>query len=442
MNRASELRASSGPKKGWVRSCPKALLATLGIAASTAIGACSEPESELAPLPPLDADRLPPLPDGPAGFRPAFERLPALEYPTEMIQAPGDPEHWYVLEQAGRVRRFRDDPTVEDAALVLDIADRVVGPDENWESGLVGLAFHPGFESNRHLYLFYSTPSTESPVGSRIVVSRFLLPDDSASIDPASEVEVLSIQARHLSYNGGTLRFGPDGYLYIGSGQNILSEARPHPSQDPQRLEGKILRIDVDAGDPYGIPPDNPFAAGGGAPEVFAYGFRNPWKFSFDPRNGRLFAGDVGHQGFEEINLILPGRNYGYAEFEGDTCHEDCPPAYEPPIHAYPGPVATVIAGEVYRGQGIASLRGAFVFADFMRAELWALREEGDGWHPTLLMKTGKALRTPGMVGTITSFASDEAGRLFALTRSGRIIEIVSREEMLRYYATRMAESP
>ena len=220
----------------------------------------------------------------------------------------------------------------------------------------------------------------------------------------------------------------------------MVSEARPHPSQDPHRLEGKILRIDVDARDPYGIPPDNPFAEGGGAPEVFAYGFRNPWKISFDRKTGRLFAGDVGHQGFEEINLVESGRNYGWAEFEGDTCHAECPPNYERPIHAYPGPGAAVIAGEVYRGPDIEELEGAFIFADFMRAELWALYPAGEDWKPVMLMKTGKTLRKQKMVGSITSFASDADGRLFALTRSGRIVEIVTRDEMLSYYARRMAD--
>lgn len=431
-----------GPRAG--RRPPGALRAAVHLAIAVAVvatqAACGDSDAGRAPLPPLDADRLPPMPEGPAGFRPAFERLPELRYPTEMQQAPGDPDHWYVLEQEGRVRRFRDDPDADQAPVVLDLSERVVGPDRDWESGLVGLAFHPRFESNRQLYLFYSTPSTESPVGARVVVSRFLLPEGADAIDPASEHELLTIQSHHLSYNGGTLRFGPDGMLYISSGQNILSEARPHPSQDPNRLEGKILRIDVDAGDPYAIPPDNPFAAGGGAPEVFAMGFRNPWKFSFDAETGRLFAGDVGHQSFEEINLVRNGGNYGYAEVEGDTCHEGCPRDYEAPIHAYPGPVASVIAGEVYRGPDIPALRGAFVFADFMRAEVWALYPEGEEWRPELLMKTGRALRKPGMVGTITSFSSDAAGHLFALTRPGRIVEIVSRDEMLRYYTRRMAE--
>ena len=208
--------------------------------------------------------------------------------------------------------------------------------------------------------------------------------------------------------------------MYLSSGQNVPSETRPHPSRDPTRLEGKILRLDVD---------------GSATPEVYASGLRNPWKIAFDPESGALFTGDVGQHGFEEINRIERGGDYGWPDFEGDTCRAECPEHYRAPVYAYAGPGAAVVGGVFYRGERIAALRGAYIFGDFMRAELWSLHSDGNRWSPRRLLRMGKSLKGRGVVGSVTAFATDHVGEVYVLTRGGRIGRLVTRDEAVDYYA-------
>lgn len=412
-------------------ACAAALL--IGWVGSVGCGESQQAPDPGATGPPPESE-IPPPPSGPVALKPVFTRLPTLDQPTALLQAPGDTSRWWVLEQPGRLRTFESRADADAAPVALDIRDKVLGPEYNWEAGLVGLAFHPRFADNGRLYLFYTAPSASSGVGSKIVLSRFELLPDRSAVDPGSETVILTRECGHPSYNGGTVVFGPDGLLYVGMGQNVPSDTEPHPSQDPHRLEGTLLRIDVDGGDPYAIPPDNPFASGGGAPEVYAYGFRNPWKFSFDRESGALWLGDVAEHSWEEIDRVLPGRNYGWNLVEGDQCRSDCPPDYEPPVHAYPGRNSAVVGGYVYRGRAVEALRGAYLFADFMRNQIWSLEPHAGGYRPRLLIEKVKALRQPGLVGTITTFAEDAEGELFVATRSGRIFQLVPRQEMWRRY--------
>jgi glucose/arabinose dehydrogenase len=187
--------------------------------ALAALLACG-PDAE----PPIDAADLPPAPDGPAALKRVYRNLSGFAFPTALAQPPGDPEHWYLLEQEGRVRRFRNDSRVSEAPVVLDITSRIVGPDRDWEAGLLGIAFHPRFASNRQVFLFYTAQSETSPVGSKIVLSRFSHPAGANAIDVDSERVLLELECGVLSYNAGTLVFGPDGMLYVSVGQNVARE--------------------------------------------------------------------------------------------------------------------------------------------------------------------------------------------------------------------------
>jgi len=221
------------------------------------------------------------------------------------------------------------------------------------------------------------------------------------------------------NYNGGMLAFGPDGYLYIGLGDGGSHGDPGNRAQHRRLLQGKILRLDVNGARPYAIPPDNPFADGGGRPEIYAMGLRNPWRFSFDRRTGALFAGDVGEGRIEEINRIIRGRNYGWRIMEGSLCFRpaNCRrTGLTLPIHEYRHNHGrcSVTGGYVYRGRAIRGLTGTYLFADFCSGEIFGLR----GRVASLLLDTTLP---------IASFGEDEAGEVYVVNlREGAIYRIVS----------------
>ena len=222
--------------------------------------------------------------------------FPHLDFrkPLLLLQAPGD-ERMFVVEQAGRVLVFDDDPVAARAQVFADIRARVEdGPNE---AGLLGMAFHPDFPSNRKVFLSY----TRRGPGRRLtsVISRFTADASGAALDAGSEEVILTLAQPFANHNGGHIAFGPDGYLYIGFGDGGSGGDPQGNGQNVNTLLGALLRIDVDGGRPYAIPPDNPFAAGGGRPEIYAWGLRNPWRFSFDRARGDLWLGDVGQNEIE-----------------------------------------------------------------------------------------------------------------------------------------------
>jgi uncharacterized repeat protein (TIGR03806 family) len=302
-----------------------------------------------------------------------FPRLPAFSKPVALRRIPGDHGAWFVLEQGGRVFEFENSSTVTSSRVVLDITDRVAAVENG---GLLGLAFHPRFTDSpdaRFAYVFYT-----APVGTATSrLSRFPWPKGAASIDPRSEETLVTVAHDHVIHLNDDLHFGPDGYLYASMGDGGgLGRA-----QDPFDLRGKVWRIDVDAQMPYGIPVDNPYARGSGAPEVYALGLRNPFRFGFDRETGALYAGDVGNYAVEEINRIEAGQNYGWSCFEGGKrapaeWNLDCPDSgFTAPIHTYnrEGSVGSVTGGRVYRGTAMPWLVGKYVFGDFSTTQIWAL---------------------------------------------------------------------
>lgn len=326
-----------------------------------------------------------------------------------------------VAEQTGRVRYFRQEQLTAEHIFVeesLDLRDRVSS--RGSEEGLLGLALDPSEE--RHLYVYYSAANPR-----RSVVSRFDYNPQTGKADPASELVIFEIGQPYHNHNGGQIAFGPDGYLYIGLGDGGSAGDPLGNGQDTSTLLGSILRIDVSNAtprQPYAIPPDNPFADSGGRSEIWAYGLRNPWRFSFDRETGDLWAGDVGQNQWEEIDIIERGGNYGWNILEGNHCfrpREGCdregaiPPVWE---YSLDGAPCSVIGGYVYRGDAIPWLRGAYVYGDFCSGKVYGLRYEGGQ------VTEHKELADTGL--RIMSFAQDHAGELYLLSQTEGEYQLVA----------------
>ncbi|MBP1972422.1 PQQ-dependent sugar dehydrogenase [Cohnella thailandensis] len=328
----------------------------------------------------------------------AYESLAGIEH------APGEEDSLYVLEQAGRIVRVPLSGSEEDS-IFLDVRDRVFG--EGSEQGLLGLAFDPDYETNGLIYVNYTTRT-------HTVISRFHA--DKGAANPGTEEVLLTFEQPYPNHNGGQLAFGPDGCLYIGTGDGG-GAGDPHGNgQNKDTLLGKILRIDVDrteAGKPYAIPADNVFAKGGGAPEIYAYGLRNPWRFSFDSATSRLWAADVGQNEIEEIDWIVSGGNYGWNVKEGTACFEPAegcePEGLAEPVWEYGRDEGqSVTGGYVYRGDAIPALDGWYVYGDYVSGRIWALRVPESGKPQNELLLESKR--------NITSFGTDGSGELYLCT--------------------------
>ena len=344
----------------------------------------------------------------------AFEQLTNLEQPDD------GQDHVFVTEQAGRIRVFADDQGATEAAVFLDITDRV--SQAFYEEGLLGLAFDPDYKNNGFFYVYYSASGPR-----RSVVSRFSVSErDPEVADPDSESVRLEIPQPHGNHNGGQLAFGPEGYLYIGVGDGGGTGDPDGNGQNTATLLGTVLRIDIRGateGRNYSIPPDNPFV---GIPEardeIWAYGLRNPWRFSFDPETGLLWAGDPGQDKWEGIDIVKKGANYGWNIMEGFHCYSpsvDCDmTGLELPVAEQPCPGGCAsIGGYVYRGDRIPSLAGAYVYGDFGSGKIWALFYDGESvTEETLLVESGLS---------ITSFGQDLDRNLYILSWNDGIYRFV-----------------
>jgi glucose/arabinose dehydrogenase len=327
------------------------------------------------------------------------EAYPSLSFNnlTDLISVPDGRNQLYALTQAGIIYRFPQDPAAANQAEVfLNITNRVVA---GGERGLLGLAFHPNFQTNGFFYVNYTAGN---PLETRI--SRFTRrPDNPDQADPASEQVLLRYTQPFDNHNGGKIAFGPDGFLYISSGDGGSGGDPQNNAQNRQNLLGNILRINVDATTgqlPYGIPADNPFVGNteGFREEIFAYGLRNVWKFSFDRTTGQLWAADVGQNNKEEINIITRGGNYGWRIMEGTSCHnpsQGCNTAgLVLPVYEYAhsaGIGRSITGGYVYRGSSLPALQGKYIYADYVSGNIWALglRPDGTVSENNLLLNAG-----------------------------------------------------
>ncbi|MDR6548836.1 PQQ-dependent sugar dehydrogenase [Paenibacillus qinlingensis] len=337
-----------------------------------------------------------------------------FDHPVGIEHRVGKPELLYIVEQPGRILSVNINKPKEKPSLVLDITARV--NDSGNEQGLLGLAFHP-----KHPTQAYVNYTTET----HTIIARYDADlANPALLDPKSEKVLLTFKQPYPNHNGGQLAFGPDGYLYIATGDGGSSGDPQNNSQNLQSLLGKILRIDVDKqanGLLYAIPADNPFI-NKGAKEIYAYGLRNPWRFSFDSVTGKLWAADVGQNRFEEINIVEKGKNYGWRIQEGFECYEPktgCnKTGLEQPLFTYGRDQGvSVTGGYVYRGIKVPELKGWYVYADYGTGNIWAMMLASDG------KVTNKTLLASGL--HIASFGTDAAGELYLCTQDGKIMKIV-----------------
>ena len=338
--------------------------------------------------------------------------------PLFVTHAPGEPDHLYVVEQPGRIVVV-DTAGTRVGEPFLDIRERI---SSGGERGLLGLAFHPEYEQNGRLFVNY----TRSGDGAT-VVSEFTAANGSAESD--SERELLSFEQPFGNHNGGMVAFDAAGMLLIGTGDGGSGGDPLGAGQDPNTFLGKLLRIDVDSGDPYAIPADNGFLDNDSyRPEIHATGLRNPWRFSVDPVGGHVYIGDVGQGEWEEISLLpegVGGVNFGWNVVEGPACFQDgCDLAvFTAPVLSYDhGQGCSVTGGYAYRGTAQPALEGVYLFGDYCSGTVWAADADE--------MLAGTAGATPVLQfdGRLVSFGEDAAGELYAIDGGGSIQRIIAEQ--------------
>ncbi|QDT39016.1 family 16 glycoside hydrolase [Stratiformator vulcanicus] len=344
-----------------------------------------------------DLSRTPPDPQHgklAVGVEPAFPNLNFADWegvdengkieimrPLVMTAAASESERLYVATQRGVIHTFKNDPDARQTDIFFDIEDQVkpfYGSGAN-EEGLLGLAFHPDYPTDPRFFVYYTKRVSEP---TSIVSSFRVSADNPLRADPKSEQVLMTIDEPFQNHNGGSIEFGPDGFLYIGLGDGGSANDPQGNGQNLSTLLGSILRIDVDstsADQPYGIPADNPFVEQTDArPEIFAYGFRNPWRIGFDPKTGDLWAADVGQDYYEEIDVVRAGGNYGWNVREGahpfGADGEPAKPEYIDPVWEYDHTAGkSITGGYVFRSDRVPELDGRYLYADYVTGKLWAL---------------------------------------------------------------------
>ncbi len=339
-----------------------------------------------------------------------------LEPIVRGLQRPVDLTHdgtdrLFIVEQPGYVRLYENGQLRRPA--YLDISDVVY---DSGECGLLGIAFHPDFAKNGYFYVNYTTRKPRL----RTIIAEFHADPGAVKVDRATERVILSIDQPYGNHNGGQIRFGPDGYLYIGMGDGGSGGDPQNHAQNPASLLGKMLRIDVNDRDPYGVPEDNPFVEDNRyAPEIWATGLRNPWRFSFDRETRLMYAGDVGQNKWEEIDIITRGGNYGWRYFEGTHDHRrgKNEPETIPPIKEYGRELGiSVTGGFVYRGKEVPALVGWYLYADFQSGRIWGLKyEDGRVVDETQFMKRNIQ---------VSSFGEGREGELYVIDHGGEVFRI------------------
>jgi glucose/arabinose dehydrogenase len=362
---------------------------------------------------PTGADKLPKI-----TYLTAFGGA-TFDTPVGLKHAGDGSGHLYVIEQPGRIIQLSDASDKPTQSVFLDLTKIV--HNEGWEQGLLGLAFHPDYKENGKFYVNYTTSKTT------VIAEYKRSTSDASKADPKSAKILLEFDQPYDNHNGGELVFGPDGYLYIAVGDGGSGGDPEGNGQNRQTFLGNILRIDVDQSSgllAYGIPADNPFVANkeGYREEIYAYGLRNPWRMSFDAQTGALWAGDVGQNRIEEVNIINKGENYGWNVMEGTSCYipENCSKdEMTLPIWEYSATErgASITGGYVYRGSEIPGLNGAYIFSDFMDGRVWALSYQGDS--------AAKVEQLDLYLPNITSFGVDEQSEIYACLYDGTILLFV-----------------
>ncbi len=340
----------------------------------------------------------------------------------ELTYAKGDSNRLFAIDQRGWIFTFENKPDVQQSNLILDISKKVNrwwDPGAN-EQGLLGLALHPKFKDNGELFVCYTKRENNHSIVSRFRMAK----NNSNKADPESEEILLDVDQPYQNHNGGSIEFGPDGFLYIGFGDGGLRNDPNATGQNRGQLLGSILRIDVDSKSnslPYGIPADNPWVdVKGTRPEIYAHGLRNPWRISFDKKTGRLWCGDVGQELFEEVNVISKGGNYGWSNREGTH-----PFGNRPAVDGVSAPIdpvweydhtagKSITGGRVYNLDRIPQLKGKYIYADYVTGSIWALT-----YDPS----SGKATRNEQVIEKgvpVVAFGEDQNGEIYYMRDSSR----------------------
>ena len=412
----------------------------VGMAVIAIIAACGEQlpapltSVEAGPLPPAWGLETRPVSTTCTGIaKPAavatigFERVSPIEFanPVGVVEQSG---RLYVIQQGSSsgtgatIRVLGADPSV--APTVVDVSSRVVA---GGEAGLLGLAFHPKFAQNRFVYLYFTAPHlvVPPPPGSfQSVIARYESPDGGLTLNLATEKRILVVDQPFSNHNGGTIAFGNDGFLYFGLGDGGSGGDPMNFSQNKNELLGKMVRIDVDGGDPYAIPPTNPFAVSGGRPEIYALGLRNPYRFSFDRPTGDLWVGDVGQGAREEIDKLVLGGNYGWNIREGKACYKPatgCPTTglIDPVVDHPRSEARSIVGGVVYHGTKVPALTGKYVYGDTSTGFFFAIPTNDPAPTP---VRIGEDLEQKVPVG----FALDATGEIVFADYTGSIWRIVA----------------
>lgn len=343
-----------------------------------------------------------------------------LIQPTDLIPATDGTDRLFVTSRIGTIHVIQDGELREEP--LLDIREQI--EHEMVEQGLLSMDLHPNFEENGYFYVYYITQGDEDTM-----VSRFQISEDWQYGVPESETPILEVEQPHYSHNGGNIKFGPDGYLYIGLGDGE-DPGDPHENaQDPNTMLGSILRIDVDGGDPYAIPEDNPFVGSDeGLDEIWAYGLRNPWRFSFDDETGDMYMVDVGQWDVEEVNVQPSdspgGENYGWPIMEGNECWEaeECDQeGLTMPVATYENSEETgcaIIGGYTYHAEEYPALEDVYLFGDWCSGNIWGMVEDDGDWVKELLLETDLMINAFGLDhdGEIYVLDFEEGGGIYRVT--------------------------
>ena len=352
---------------------------------------------------------------------PAFPRQ-EIKLPTSIAIPPDGSGRLFLVQQFGKITILPQDRNSDLETTFLDFTDRPL-IQQQFEEGLLGLAFHPNFAQNRKFYLYYTLQDPKHSVLSEMQTSA----DNPNQADPTTERILLEIPQPYWNHNSGNLLFGPDGYLYLSVGDGGKANDPLQFSQNTFVLNGKILRIDVNSRSgnrPYGLPADNPFLnKPGHRPEIFALGLRNPWGLTFHPKTKELWAADVGQNAWEEINIIKKGGNYGWSYFEAThplKARPQAPPPQRktlPPLHEYGRSEGLSITGGLhYRGSAVPALRGKYLFGDWGSGNLWALDRQNNQ------SKVAKIYTRPeNSTFKPTAFVEDASQELLILSHYGAI---------------------
>jgi glucose/arabinose dehydrogenase len=359
----------------------------------------------------------PPPPDGPVPV--ALQEVAGVVFPLYLTSPPGD-SRLFIVEKGGAIRIVKDGSLLPSP--FLDLSSKVSGGPEQ---GLLGLAFDPGYATNGRFIVHYTDVSGNTTLSAYRVSAT-----DPDQADPATETILLTVEQPFPNHNGGQILFGPDGMLYLGLGDGGSGGDPGGRGQSLADLLGDILRLDVSSGTSYTVPPDNPFVGQTGPrPEVWSYGLRNPWRFSFDAATGDLYIGDVGQNVWEEVDVVAAaagagrGANFGWNVTEGRHCYASpgCDTSqFTMPVLEYShAQGCSISGGYVYRGAAIPALQGHYFYADFC-----------SGWVRSFRMQDGQAVEpyqwptlAPG--GSVTSFGQDAAGELYIMIAEGRVFRIV-----------------